>query len=131
MIVSGKKVNSKTTVEQKKEKERKGSSFCFSRSENCNKRQLGNAACYWGVNAACFSLQELHTEADREEASKAAPILTLAPCQRSSDPGRRRREGERVGIEGEGANISLAGSPGHGGGQGSAGEGEDACPAVN
>lgn len=30
-----------------------------------------------------------------------------------------------------GANISLAGSPGHGGGQGSVGEGEAACPAVN
>lgn len=31
----------------------------------------------------------------------------------------------------EGANIPLAGSPGPGGGQGSAAEGEAACPAVN
>lgn len=30
-----------------------------------------------------------------------------------------------------GANIPLAGSPGPGGEQGSAGEGEAACPAVN
>lgn len=52
----------------------------------------------------------------------------------SSNPGRRRRESGRVGREAghtSGANISLAGSPGHGGGQGSAGEGEDACLAVN
>lgn len=51
------------------------------------------------LNAACFSLQELDTEADREEESTAAPILTLAPCQCSSNPGRRRREGGWVGGE--------------------------------
>lgn len=45
--------------------------MCFSRSENCNKRELGNAACYRGVNAARFSLRELDTEADRDEERRA------------------------------------------------------------
>lgn len=104
--------------------------MCFSRSENCNKRQLGNAACYRGVNAARFSLRELDTEADREEERRARlHPSSLWPGARA-DPTQGDGE-ERVGGHTSGANISLAGSPGHSGGQGSAGEGEAACPAVN
>lgn len=75
-------------------------------------------------------------QADRESTEACAvPILTLALCQACSDRGRKRKGGGgvlRVCVDVcEGANIPLAGSPGPGGGQGSAGEGEAACPAVN
>lgn len=43
----------------------------------------------------------------------------------------QQRERERASGRVYGANISLAGSPGRSGEQGSAGEGEAACPAVN
>lgn len=107
--------------------------MCFSRSENCNKRELGNAACYRGVNAARSSLRELDTEADRDEERRAR--LRPSSLWPGARPDPTQGDGEeRVrggGGHTSGANISLAGSPGHGGGQGSAGEGEAACPAVN
>lgn len=80
------------------------------------------------INAACFSLGELDTEAGRGGKNRAAALCPsiLWPGARRT-PTKRERASERV----YGANISLAGSLGRSGGQGSAGEGEAACPAVN
>lgn len=110
---------------------------------------LKNSACYYVKMQCIFSLRELDTETDSKRTEACAvPILTLALCQACSSRGKERKGGcwERVRMcvclcvcarvsecvrEREGANIPLAGSPGPDGGQGSASEGEAACPAVN
>lgn len=72
---------------------------------------------------------------EKKQRSELCPS-TLWPSARSA-PTDEEREREREGVVSvwgcvcEGANIPLAGSPGLGGGQGSAAEGEAACPAVN
>lgn len=74
--------------------------MCFSRSENCNKRDLGNAACYRGVNAARFSLGELDSEADRQRGERGCAHPHSGPAPgliRPRETEKRGWGGTRVG----------------------------------
>lgn len=77
--------------------------MCFSRSENCNKRELGNAACYRGVNAARFSLRELDTEADRDEERRAR--LRPSSLWPGARPDPTQGDGEERGRGGGGTRV--------------------------
>lgn len=82
--------------------EGKGSSFCFSRSENCNKRQLGNTACYRGVDATWFSIKELHRrrQRGREQGcahSQSGSVPGPPPTQEDGEEGVGEGAGEERG----------------------------------